>query len=337
MIRLAVNDIRQTSITALSRAGVPAPHAETQVDLLLEAELRGRPSHGLLRLPRVIERIHNGVCDPVTQGRHEWRSSNFLDVDGGMGLGPVVAKAALAALAPRAKETGIAIAAIRNNNHLGMLGWYAEAVAKAGQIALLLTTSEALVHPWGGRQAMLGTNPIAIGMPADPGPFVLDMATGLVSMGQIHDHAQRDEPIPVHWALDAEGNPTTDAHAAKLGSIAPFGAAKGYALGLAFEVLVTALSGAAIGRDVKGTLDSTAICNKGDVFIVIEAPMTEHLGMVGAYLEELRHSPSAHPGELIAVPGDRGRRIRALSAENGVTLPEALWQTINDLAKGAAA
>src|SRR6185312_10108367 len=130
-----------------------------------------------------------------------------------------------------------------------------------------------------------------IGVPATPDPLVLDMATGLVAMGKIYDYANRGEPIPPGWALDEDGNPTTDAAAAKEGAIAPFGGAKGYALGLTLEVLVTALSGAAIGTDVKGTLDSDMVCNKGDLFIAIAPRKNERVAaLVSAYLDEIRSS-----------------------------------------------
>nr|WP_201762373.1 Ldh family oxidoreductase [Pseudarthrobacter psychrotolerans] len=177
----------------------------------------GHPSHGLLRLPRVIERIANGVADPVTTGRSEWRGDAFLAVDGERGLGPVVAEKALTEISQRAKKTGVALAAISNSNHLGMLAIYAEDVARKGQVLIALTTSEALVHPWGGRKALLGTNPVAIGVPAEPHPFVLDMATGLVSMGKVHDYAHRRQSLEPGWALDGHGDPTLDASAAKDG------------------------------------------------------------------------------------------------------------------------
>ncbi|WP_292333247.1 Ldh family oxidoreductase [Mesorhizobium sp.] len=257
-------------LAALCKAGVSEEFAQLQLSLLLEAELRGTTSHGLLRLPRVVERIVSGATDPASTGKGTWRGAALLEVEGEHGLGPIVAKFALDQVTQRATTCGVAVAAIRNCDHLGMLAWYAEQVAKKGQILIALTISEALVHPWGGRQAMLGTNPIAIGVPSEPEPFVLDMATSLVSMGKIHDHANRGMPIPIEWALDANGNPTTNASAAKDGSIAPFGGAKGYALGLAFELLVTALTASATGRDVKGTLDPVHPCNKGDVFIVLE-------------------------------------------------------------------
>jgi LDH2 family malate/lactate/ureidoglycolate dehydrogenase len=309
--------------------GVPEPFARTQTDLLLEAQLRGYASHGLLRLPRIIERIVNGVASPTSSGTHQWIGESFLSVDGERGLGPVVAVAALDALKERARRTGIAIGAIRNSNHIGMLAWYGDHVAREGLILIAATTSEALVHPWHGRRALIGTNPLCIAVPASPEPLVLDMATSLVSMGKIHDHANRGEPIPEGWALDAQGRPTTDATAAKAGAIAPFGGAKGYALGLALEVLIASLTGSAIGTDVVGTLDSDKACNKGDVFIVISPPQSASLAAtIRAYLDEIRASGAPDEGELVTVPGDRSREARALSITEGVEVDDALWRRI---------
>lgn len=320
--------LRNVAAEALRRAGVPADHAAQQLDLLLEAELRGIPSHGLLRLDRLTRRIANGVADPQARGLHEWRRQSFLSVDGQKGLGPVVANAALDALKARARETGVAVGAIRNSNHIGMLGWYAERVAAEGFTIIALSTSEALVHPWGARRAMIGTNPIAIGIPTGGEPFMMDMATGIVSMGEIHDHAHRKAPIPPHWALDADGNPTSDAEAAKKGAIAPFGQAKGYALGLAFELLVTSLAGAAIGTDIKGTLDETAICNKGDLFIVIDGPRYE----LKAYLNEIRDMPPAEGFSGVMIPGERGRACRDERLRNGVPIADEVWDRLRALA-----
>lgn len=328
---LAVSVVQEVAARAMRRAGVPDAPAAEQLEMLLEAELRGITSHGLLRLDRVLKRIENGVCDPGSRGRHSWRRAAFLAVDGGMGLGPVVANAALEAIVARARETGIAVAAIANSNHIGMLGWYAERVAVQGLSIIALTTSEALVHPWGGRIAMLGTNPIAIGVPTgDDEPFTMDTATGLVSMGEIHDHALRGAPIPAGWALDADGNATTDANAAKRGAIAPFGGAKGYALGLGFELLVTSLAGAAIGRDVHGTLDDTRICNKGDLFIVIDGPARD----LRSYLEALRALEPAEGFERVLIPGERSRAIREQRLKDGIPVADNVWNRLVELADG---
>ncbi|SEO29713.1 Malate/lactate/ureidoglycolate dehydrogenase, LDH2 family [Paracoccus alcaliphilus] len=331
-MKINVKQLERTAMTALSKL-TSQENAAQQVDLLLEADLRGVASHGMLRLPRIIRRIRNGAADPAQTGQHAWRGSALLQVEGCDGLGPVVANAAIGALESRISETGVAVAAIRNSNHLGMLGYYAERAALKGLTMIALTTSEALVHPWGGRRAMIGTNPIAIGLPAgqkgQADVFMMDAATSLVSMGEIHDHANRDLPIPEDWALDAEGRPTTDASAAKAGAIAPFGKAKGYALGLAFELLVTSLSRAAIGRDVSGTLDDTATCNKGDLFILIDGPGHD----LRPYLQALREEAPAEGFTQVTIPGERGRAARDQRLRDGVDLPEPLWREICDLAR----
>lgn len=326
---ISVEQVRTTATDVLTSAGVSEANAAILVRSLVEAELRGYPSHGLLRLPRVIERLRNGVLDGRTTGVGTWSGPASLQVDGMRGIGPVVAQHALSEISARARQSGVAMATISNNNHIGMLSLYAEDIARGGQVLIGLTTSEALVHPWGGRKAMLGTNPVTIGVPAEPQPFVFDMATGLVSMGKIHDYAHRGEPLPEGWALDAEGDATTDAVAAKQGAIAPFGGPKGYALGLAFEVLVASLTASATGRDVAGTLDSTQVCNKGDVFIV--AQPTAPIGVVSDYLAEIRGTAPATPGEPVLVPGDRARRVREQNLERGIDVTEEVWDLITSL------
>jgi L-2-hydroxycarboxylate dehydrogenase (NAD+) len=336
MAQVLVEECMRAALTALEGAGVGAKAARLQTDLLLDAELRGVPSHGFLRLERIIARIGNGVADPRTRGLHTWRGASFLSVDGQNGLGPVVAKHAADIAGERARRTGIAVAAISNNNHIGMLAWYADAIAQAGLVAIILTTSEALVHPFGGRVALLGTNPIAIGVPTDTGPFVIDLATSLVSMGEIHDKAHRGVAIPEGWALDAEGNSTIDPNAAKKGAIAPFGGAKGYALGLAFELLVTALTGAALGRNVTGTLNAENPCNKGDVFILID-PLSGQGAALSAYLETIRQTPPAAGFDKVLIPGERGLALKAQRMAEGIPLADEVWTTMQRLRDAAPA
>jgi L-2-hydroxycarboxylate dehydrogenase (NAD+) len=321
---VSVPEINARVDAVLRAAGVPEAHVEPQRLLLVDAELRGIASHGLLRLPRIVERIGNGVTDPRATGVHDWTAPGVVKVDGQGGLGPVIALNAIAAIAERAKTQGIALAAVTRSDHIGMLGFYADRFAESGQILIALSTSEALVHPWGGRRAMLGTNPIAIGMPTGDGIFMMDTATSMVSMGEVHNHADRGVPIPLGWALDAEGNPTTDAVAARSGAIAPFGGAKGYALGLAFELLATSLAGAAIGRDVVGTLDSDKPCNKADLFIVIDQAMSP----VASYLEALRAETPAEGFDGVRIPGERGRELRARAEREGASVADVTWSKI---------
>lgn len=331
MPTLSIAEIKPVIDRVLMNAGVPPENALIQRDLLLDAEMRGIASHGLLRLPRIVERIANGVCDPVTRGQQVWAAPGILKVDGKQGLGPVVAQAAIDSISERAASQGVALAAIANAQHLGMLGFYADRVAEAGKCLIALSTSEALVHPWGGRRAMIGTNPIAIGLPTGRDIFMMDTATSIISMGEIHDHANRGKPLAPGLALDAAGNPTTDATLARDGAIAPFGGAKGYALGLAFELLLTALTGAAIGREVRGTLDSTEPCNKADLFIVIDQDLTPVAGFLGL----LRAEEPMEGFSRLRIPGERGRELRERALEIGLDVADATWSRLQHLAASA--
>nr|WP_240804495.1 Ldh family oxidoreductase [Qingshengfaniella alkalisoli] len=320
----------------MSAQRVAPSHARIQADLLIEAELRGLPSHGLQRLPRLVARLKAGLAHPMTSGSAHWSRHGVLSVDGERGLGPVVVMRAMEQLAAQVPQQGIALAAIRNANHIGMLAYYAEAATARGYIAIVLSTSEALVHPYGGIEAMLGTNPIAIGIPTEADPFILDLATSRVSMGKIHHHALTGNPIPDDWAVDAHGCRTTDPEAAKTGAIAPFGEAKGYGLGLGVELLVAALAGSTFAPEVRGTLDAVDVANKGDVLILVDpASGSGTAAGLAAYLDRLRASRPADPDRPVAVPGDgmRARRARALST--GIDLPDSLHDEIRALARVA--
>lgn len=314
----------------LRRAGVPSANALHQARLLVVAEAKGVPSHGLLRLPRLLRRMDNGTADPQATGSHRWRSPTFLEVDGEQGLGPVVAHHALEMIMPIALGEGLAAAAITHSNHLGMLSFYTEWVAAQGLVALALTTSEALVHPWGGSEAMVGTNPVSIAVPADPDPLVLDMATSAVSMGKIHDFARRGRPLEPGWALDQQGRPTTDAAAATAGSIAPFGGPKGYALGLGLGALVAAVTGSSTGTDVHGTLDDDRPSSKGDLFLLLRADHD-----VSDYLRALRASRPADRAGSVAVPGDNALRRLRRSLADGFDVDDVLWRELTELGADA--
>jgi L-2-hydroxycarboxylate dehydrogenase (NAD+) len=320
-------------IDILARAQAPSPAAEQQVRQLVEGDLRGRPSHGIQRLPTLVARIENGVLDAQASPTVAGRGTATALVDGGHGFGPPAAHLAVDRAAALARAHGIGLVAIRQAGHLGMLAPYVERLAADGLVGIALTTSEALVHPAGGRVAMVGTNPIAIGVPADPDPYVLDMATGAISAGEIIAHADREQDLPAGCAVDAAGRPTIDPRAALAGAISPFGGAKGYGLGLGIELLVALLSATALGQDVHGTLDATKPVTKGDLVIAVDPG-----GVTGAavsdYLAALRASPRAADGAPVLVPGDRMRAERARCLVEGIAYPEVLWSRLVLLAGG---
>ncbi len=323
-MRVPLAEARALATDVLIGAGVSPRHAGQQAAVLVDAEARQVPSHGLLRLPRLVRRIAGGVADPRTCGSHTWVSPTYLRVDGEQGLGPPVALHALDAVITAAEQNGSATAAITGSNHLGMLGYYARVVADRGLACLAMTTSEPLVHPWGGSRAMIGTNPLAIAVPADPRPLVLDMATSMISMGRVHDHARRGRPLDPGWALDAEGRPTTDATAAMDGSLAPFGGAKGYALGLALGAIVSFVTGSLPDVEVRGTLDDVNPSGKGDLFIVLKGAQRP----IAEFLDQVRATPPTDADRPVSVPGDGGESRALAAAAAGIDLDDGLWSEL---------
>jgi LDH2 family malate/lactate/ureidoglycolate dehydrogenase len=328
-VTVSADEERALLADVLCSLGASSDEAHIVGDVLLEADLRGQCSHGILRLPTIAQRVRAGLIRPRVYPRIEWGVSALGAMDAEHGFGHAMADRAMRIATDRARLTGIAAVTVRNNNHIGMIGYYAEHAARAGMVGIVMTTSEALVTPYGGAEAMIGTNPIAIGFPARPEPFVLDMSTSATAMGKIIDRAQRGEPIPHGWAVGPDGQVTTDAHAAMAGAIMPFGGAKGSGLGLAVELLAGALVGAATGREVRGTLDAQHPASKGDLFIAIDPGSLFGSGdleeRAGAYLDEIRSSRPSNPAEPPRVSGDRSRACRAERLANGIPLSYEAW------------
>jgi L-2-hydroxycarboxylate dehydrogenase (NAD+) len=282
-------------------------------------------------LPVIAARVERGLVSsrpPVITSE----TVATVDVDGRACLGPVAGWAATTAVIEMAPRTGIALATVHDCGHLGMLAPYVEAIAAHDLLGIAMTTSEALVHAPGGAKAMIGTNPLAVCVPALPEPFLLDMATGTVSMGQILEYEHLGKPLEPGWAIDARGAPTLDATAAKNGAISPFGGFKGYGLGLAIELLVVALTGSAIGREVSGTLDTDRPCNKGDLFLAIAPAQraTRWPETINDYLRDLRAGLTAEDAG-VAIPGDRSRELRKRRLRDGLNIPDPVWARIRSL------
>ena len=329
VVRVTAAQERSLVDEVLAGVGAPAAPAALQAEWLVEADLRGHASHGLQRLPVLVARIRRGLTVPTAEPLLSWPASALGLLEGRRCFGPVAGCRAVDAACLRATEAGAAIVAVRDCNHLGLLAPYVERIIARRMIGIVLTTSEALVRPWGGAQAMVGTNPIAIGLPIAPDPFVVDMATGATSRGKILAFARREEPLEDGWAVDPAGHPTRDAATALDGAISPFGGAKGFALGLGFELLVGLLTATAFGREVTGTLDAETVCSKGDIVISIDPARlggSDALARAAAYLDALRAMAPVEGFDSVRVPGDGARQRRARSLRDGVELPRGVWE-----------
>ncbi len=319
----------------LTSLGAAAEEARQQADCYVEADLRGFHSHGIQRMPVLIERIRKGFINLGGRPDFQWVAPSCLHVEGRRGLGPVVAMRSLVEAESRARQNGLALVTIRDSSHSVMAGYYCEEWARRGWVLIAMTVSEALVHPEGGAEALLGTNPIAMGFPLEPEPFVFDIATSASAFGKIQDLKHRGKPVPEGWAVDEEGRPTTDADAALRGSLNPAGGAKGYALGLGIEVLVGLLAGTPFGTDVLGTLDTEHPCTKGDLFLLIQPnafPFFPDRTVAAAdYLRQIRQSQPQPGADAVRLPGDRSRAMREERLQNGIPLAGSVWDAVKTL------
>lgn len=322
---------REVAVAAFRAHGIAPDDARVTAEMLVTAEAWGKSSHGLIRLPRYLRGVDHGNVDPEGTIEVVRDAGAAAMVDGGDRLGPAVAMRALGEATARADEHGIGLVGVRNCTHLGMLGYYTDAVREEGYVAVAMTNTEPAMPPHGGAEPVLGTNPIAIGLPTDP-PFNLDMSTSAIARGSINAAAERGESIPEGVALDAEGEPTTDPEAALEGTILPFGGPKGSGLAIAIEILAGGLVGAAMGRDVTGTYHTEDPCTKGDLFLVIDP---EALGgeafadRAESFLQELKATETAAGVDEIRLPGESSVGGEAAAS---IEVDDDLWERVLDLA-----
>ena len=320
MLRFAASRLHQATAAALAASGVAARDAELVADSFLEAELEGQASHGLGRLPLLLDRLHSGLVNPRPAMTLSGDRPAAMLLDADNGPGPIAGLRAVQVASERAHTTGAAVVGVRRSNHLGSLGFYLRRFTADGVIGVVFTNTPPAMPPPGSSTPFLGTNPIAAGFPTAGEPVIVDMATSQVARGRILRAARVGEPIPEGWAVDSEGVPTTDPEAAIAGSLLPMGGDKGFALALLVEVLSGVLSGAAVGPEVGGTyLASDRESNVGHCFIAIDPRALTPT--FGERMDRLTRDIRALGGRL---PGDRRHAERARRLDEGIELSDDL-------------
>ena len=333
-MRVDRNRAVEVAAAAFRAHGISEADATQTAEVLVSADARGKHSHGLLRLPRFVRGIEHGNVDPDGSIEVVAERGGAATLSGGSRLGPVVASVAVAEAMDRAAEFGVGAVGVHDSNHLGMLGYYTDQLLQEGFVGIGLTNTEPAMPPYGGTEPVLGTNPIAIGLPTDPA-FNLDMSTSGIARGTVLHYQETDQQLPEGVALDAEGQPTTDPEAALDGTILPFGGPKGSGLAIAVEVLAGGLVGAAMGTDVTGTYHTEDPCTKGDFFVAIdpEALGSPEFGQrASEFLTGLTEGqPAAHVDE-IRLPGQRS--IERDRSATRVEIEDDLWTEVQSLADG---
>ena len=327
-------------VTAVFRAaGVKEEHAGVTAQRLIEADLRGRTGHGVIRVPSYVTRIRGGAINlaPAIRRLHETPVSAL--VDGDNALGQVVMTHATELAIEKAKVSGLAMVGTVHSNHAGAAGVYTAMALRHDLASMYFAVANSNgLPPWGGRERLLGTNPIAASFPAGTEtPFQLDIATTVVSHGSIRVKAQAGEALPEGWVIDQAGDPITDPGKVDDGFLVPIGGYKGSGLNFMTGVLAGIMTGAAFGREVVNfSTDATTPTNTGQSIIVMRPdlfmPLDQYLDEMDRQLREFRGSESM-TSDPVRLPGERAAESEALHRSRGVPVPDSLMAALNTVAE----
>lgn len=318
--------------------GAPKRAASVLAESLVDANLKGIDTHGISRLPIYLKRVDEGLIDPGAEMEFEQRFPATGILDANNGFGQVAGRTGMEHAVALAHTEGLGAVGIRNSQHFGAAGYYCENAVNEGCIGLTLTNSEPAMPPSGGYEAFFGTNPIALGVPTGTGPPILiDLSTSIVARGQIIAAAQRGKSIPEGWAVDQNGNATTDPEDALEGAVLPMAGAKGYALALLVDLLSGVLSGAGFGDRVGSMYeDFTRSANVGhfvaafniEAFLSTEA-FLERVDTLRKTLKSLDTRPGA---DEILLPGERRYRTQEERGKNGIPIDDETIEQLKALA-----
>ena len=338
--RASAAELSRFIAAAFERIGLPADDAAKVADLMTEADLTGADAHGIFRLPQYVRRIQAGGVNPRPRIEVRRTGAATALVDGDNGMGHLVMSRAADEAIAIAKETGLAWVGARRSNHAGTAGLYAEMPVKHGMVGIYAAMANANhMAPWGGRELLLGTNPLGIGIPCgEAPPFILDMATTVVSYGTVKNYALHGRPMPPDWLVSRhDGTPLTDPRRAHEGLLLPIGGYKGSGLAIALVLLAGPLNRAVFGRDVIDfNADDASETNTGHFIVALDVarfqPLDAFAAEVNRHLNDLRRSEPLPGADPIRLPGDQRALRRRERAAHGVPIPAALHEQLDRLA-----
>jgi L-2-hydroxycarboxylate dehydrogenase (NAD+) len=333
------------------KIGCPEDHAEQASDVLISADLRGVDSHGVLKLPGYVRLWEIGRINtqPKIKIIHETPSTGTVDGDSGLGL--VVAPRAMKIAMEKAEAVGSGWVAVKNSNHFGIAGYHAMMALVHDMVGIAMTNASANVAPTFGTEKMLGTNPIAVAIPAgqEP-PFVADLATTPVAYGKIRLRQHKGESLPLGWMQDAQGNPTENAYAAHeggsmvpLGSDRAHGSHKGYCLGAIVDIFSAVLSGANYGPWVPPfgahlPIPEESVGERlghffGAFRIDSFRPSEEFKTHMDKWIHRFRNATTVEGHDRVMIPGDPEREIMDNRKAEGIPLMDPVIKDLQDLGK----
>ena len=332
MTMIALAELRDFASRALQRAGASETMAMMTAAALVDAEAQGLSSHGIARVAQYATHLRNGRADGRAVPVIARERGGAVLIDARCGLAFPACALAVGEAVCRAREFGVSFAAVTNSHHFGVAAWHLAPIAQARMVGLAFGNSPAAMPAAGGRRALFGTNPIAAVFPREASPpLTIDLSLSEAARGKVMLAAKEGRPIPLGWALDAHGQPTTDAKAALQGSMLAMGGTKGAMLALVVELLVTALTGAAMGFEASSFfVDEGNRPRIGQAFVAIDP---DALAGNARYFERVETLVTAMlDDEGVRLPGARRAALAECAAQDGVDIAPALLQQLQVLA-----
>ena len=329
--RFQASELEALVARALTAVGLPRSDAEQVARLMVLADLRGSDGHGIFRLPQYVRRIRAGGVNVRPNIRAVQETVATALVDGDNAMGHLVMQFAAQVAIKKAERVGIGWVGVRQSNHAGPAALYSMMPLERDMIGIYIAVGSANhMPPWGGIELLLSTNPIAFAIPAfEEPPIVLDIATSVTAYGKVKTKAQRGEPMPEGWMIDAFGRPLTDPKRAEEGFLLPIGGYKGYGLALIFGLLAGTLNGAAFGRDVIDfNKDDKTPTNTGQVIVALDiarfSPVEAFKRKVDEVIRDFRNSQRMPGVDHIRIPGEQSHATWLERSAAGVPINDAL-------------
>lgn len=330
IMKFSIEQAEEFVSSIFEKNGVLPDNARSVARALVAAEAAGQGGHGVRRIPAYVSQLHVGKIDGTARPAATRLRPAVLSIDAGHGYAYPAIDLTVEQLPDIAREQGIALAVIGRSHHAGVMALTVERFAEQGLVAFMVANAPASMAPWGGIKPLYGTNPIAFAAPVEGAdPLVIDLALSKVARGKIMAARQKGENIPEGWALDASGQPTTDANAAINGTMVPAGDAKGAALALMVEIMAAGLTGGNFGFQASSLLDDTGTApSLGHTIIAIDPAIAgDHV-----FAKRLALMASEIEGQENArLPGRRSQGIRKQSLENGITIEDDILAEIRAL------
>jgi len=339
-VKIQAGRLREVSVQILKGLNATQDEAELVADCLVRAEMRGIDTHGVHFLKLLSDRIDARMIHIPTPLKVIREDHTTAILDGGNGLGQVAAHRAMKMSIQKARDFGMGITLVRNTNHIGILAFYTPMAAEEGMVGIVMSNSAPSMSPWGGAEPFLGTNPISIAIPGgEEGAVVLDMSSSVVARGKIRRAQRMKERIPLGWALDDTGTPTTDPVAALKGSLLPIGGPKGYGLALMIDVLAGLLSGSQYGPEVKTFHQPLGPTGIGVFTMAIDIerfmPLHQFKDLMTSYAKSIKKIKKAKEVSQIYLPGEIELEKEKKSITEGIELDSTVVKSLNELLQKA--